>query len=405
VTTTPATSSSTNAANTTGNNNGPQQPATVSTHNPLTPQRSIITVVNASGCVATTTTTTSTGATNNTNTITNTITNPNQLVSTTNSSTSSYSYNPNGTVEEYLIETHLIEPAQSIMRAPKLGTNTGGILASGGSSSAIPAAGGLSPLEEDDAASFTVPPVGELPVDELDNEMELELFFDKKTRRRQRLKLKREQQQQLLDEDERIIFCTSSQINWAIGSCITLAVMLAFPQLFAYEIKQNVVSVSPSALPTPPIPANTSDQSLDNAANQAALNEFNRMYENIYFIEEDRPTRVGGWFGIGTRTDSFLSFSYAKSVSKALGFSVRINADTAYGREVLQQMKRTHAKFFSFKEYFRLATNQYDYCHMLKNSHAPGKNEQSEYDLSTMNKVVVMLSKILFQINFINEDP
>ncbi len=397
----------TSSSTTNANNNGPQSTTTTTNpHHPLLNQRSIITVVNASGVA-----TTSIGATsqsnnpNTNNTATtsnnnNSIANPNQLVSTTNSSTSSYIYNPNGTVEEYLIETHLIEPAQAIVRSPKIGvpTTSGGILVSGGSSTVLPTVGGLSPLEEDDDdnASFVMPPVGDLAVDALDNETELELFFDKKTRRRQRLKLKREQQQQLLDEDERIVFCTSSQITWAIGSSIALAVLLAFPQLFAYEIKQNVVSVSPSTLPMPPTTPSPSDVSADMAAAQNALNEFNRMYENIYFIEEDRPTSTS-WFG-GARANSFLSFSYAKSVSKALGFSVRINAETEYGRQVLHQMRRTHAKFFSFREYFRLATNQYDYCHMLKNSHAPGKTEQAEYDLSTMNKVIVMLSTSHFYL-------
>jgi hypothetical protein len=356
---------------------------------------------------------------------------PHQLVSTTNSSTSSYSYNPNGTVEEYLIETHLIEPSLAAAATaatlapttpvivPRITTTSGSGCLTQQLSTEIQThhrhhshnhnnhnhqhqQQQLSP--EDDEFMMMMPPAAAHD----DPDPDLELFFDKKTRRRQRLKLKREQQQQHLDEDEKIVFCTHAQITYAIASAIILAFLLAFPQFFAYEIRQNVVSVSPSRLPEPPLPSGADDKD----AAHVAMSDFSSQYANIYFIEEDRPaagitSAAASWFygsASGGGDLNHDSLSYTRSVCKALGFSVKINADDATSRRVYAQMRKTHNRFFSFKEYFRLVTNQYDYCNMLKNSRPPGATEQAVNNLATMNKVIVMLSEwLLFTLIFFLE--
>ena len=198
---------------------------------------------------------------------------------------------------------------------------------------------------------------------------------------------------------------------YAIGSAVALAFLLASPQLFAYEIKQNQLSVSPSVLPVPPTTASPSGGGGGGGGDSPDLNnaiaEFNRQYENVYFIDEDQPASSSSTRTALVRlpppsTSSLVrrllnhSLSYTASVCKALGFSVRIDADKSESKLLYARMRRTHSKFFVFNEYFRLATNSYDYCNMLKNSPALYRENQ-DYDEAN-NSMLVLLSKRLFFI-------
>ena len=66
------------------------------------------------------------------------------------------------------------------------------------------------------------------------------------------------------------IFCKAKTVYYSIFSVVFFSLMLVFPQLFAYEIKQNEISLSPSPMPT-------SNKALESMAN----------YENFYFVESD----------------------------------------------------------------------------------------------------------------------
>lgn len=75
-------------------------------------------------------------------------------------------------------------------------------------------------------------------------------------------------QEQSIETDR--IFCKAKTVYYSIFSVVLFSVLLAFPQLFAYEVKQTQISISPSAMPT-------SAKALDVIA----------AYENFFFVEND----------------------------------------------------------------------------------------------------------------------
>jgi hypothetical protein len=277
--------------------------------------------------------------------------------STTNSSSSSYSYNPNnGTVEEIMIETDLLDEIDH----PE----------------AI-----IIDDEKDDAF-----------MEEL-NVYDLENLFDGnkklKNKRKSMKKLKQAARQAKLDEDERIIFCKPSQISYSIFFIIFFAVLLVYPQLIAFEIKQNVISISPSEMP---VPITTPNPQMSTNLNM----DFNRMYENVYFIEDDQSSYNGvdGGFSDEHRSggnDFMYKLSLVRAVHKALGLSIRFNLSTHRNQQILNRMKFTHSKFFTLREYFRLATNQYDFCNMIKN--VPIPSEQKNSLIIKKPKITLLKSK------------
>lgn len=65
------------------------------------------------------------------------------------------------------------------------------------------------------------------------------------------------------------IFCKTKTVYYSIFSIVLFSLMLAFPQIFAYEIKQNQISLSPWPMPKAGSPESISS------------------YEHIYFVEGD----------------------------------------------------------------------------------------------------------------------
>lgn len=64
------------------------------------------------------------------------------------------------------------------------------------------------------------------------------------------------------------IFCSPKTILYSIFTIVFFSFLLAFPQIFAYEIKQNEISISPSKIPD-------------------VINTIDSSQANIYFVEPD----------------------------------------------------------------------------------------------------------------------
>lgn len=206
------------------------------------------------------------------------------------------------------------------------------------------------------------------------------MFFDKKTLKRREKQRNKQRQLDHLDEDEKVIFCTNKQILYAIGSTVFVAFILVFPQFFGFEVKQTFLSISPSVLPD--ILAPTTSSPLDGSSSGQVF----RGYENVYFIEDDetRVDEFGQSFSKRWKIERYLAMrnlSYTNTMYKAMGMWMRVVMTSNKSKDVFYQMARTHASFFSFREYFRLASNQYDYCNLLKNSIIEPKPQSNKITL------------------------
>lgn len=70
------------------------------------------------------------------------------------------------------------------------------------------------------------------------------------------------------------IFCKTKTIYYSIFSIVFFSLVLAFPQIFAYEIRQNEISLSPSRMPK-------------GGGGGSDMTPPTSSYEHIYFVEAD----------------------------------------------------------------------------------------------------------------------
>lgn len=154
------------------------------------------------------------------------------------------------------------------------------------------------------------------------------------------------------DADDEIRFFEPKTIVCSIISILLFSVFLAVPQMLAFEVKHNLVTISPSPMPAP-------QPNSDNP----------KTYENIFFIEKNSVLDYEKMNRKGTKNMRNIDyFSYSKKIAQALGFTVRIHQDDTESIEILNRMRKTHSKFFTLTGYFNLASKQYELCNMVKNS-------------------------------------
>ena len=150
------------------------------------------------------------------------------------------------------------------------------------------------------------------------------------------------------------IFCKPKTVYYSVLSILVFSLMLAFPQIFAYEIKQNEISLSPSRMP----------KSTDTA----------ESYQHIYFVEADHISSINNSaeFNQHVKEESLFrllnrtSLSYSDTVGRALAYAIRIDKNKY--NDILKRMKKTHHRFFTPTGFFNLVSKQYGFCNMLKNS-------------------------------------
>lgn len=99
--------------------------------------------------------------------------------------------------------------------------------------------------------------------------------------------------------------------------------------MYAYEVKQNMISISPSPMPQLPLNADTLP---------------NKPYENVYFIAKDLVNDYAKKETFTEKQNFFQNLSFSKNIARALGLSVKFLNETSL--EELK-MRKTHSKFFT----------------------------------------------------------
>ncbi|CAF0735513.1 unnamed protein product [Brachionus calyciflorus] len=153
-----------------------------------------------------------------------------------------------------------------------------------------------------------------------------EANFDQK---RKRKKLKNEHD---------ISFFSPKVIRYSTFTIILFSVFLALPQLFGFEVKENILTLSPSPM--------------------SIFSE----NDNIYYIQSD------DFNSSKTQNLKYLKKKLDQSNMRrnlALGFVLRTQMDKNTN-EIINRMKRTHKKFFTQEGFFNLASKDYNFCSLVK---------------------------------------
>lgn len=157
--------------------------------------------------------------------------------------------------------------------------------------------------------------------------------------------------------------------------------MLAMPNYYAFEVKNNTVTVSPTRMPT-----------VTNEELKAILN-------NIYFIKDEvMPTNPN--YHRNSSQQQATSLLYSNNMAKAYGLNLVI---TNQQMRVLSRIRRTYDKFFNVTGAFDLASQHYRLCNTLENKRRwkkpPKKTNSPDY---VANSKPVDVENYLHKIRILN---
>ena len=156
------------------------------------------------------------------------------------------------------------------------------------------------------------------------------------------------------DFEDTNVFCSSKNIRYSITTTVLVAVLLALPQLFAYEIKQSVIGVSPSKI-----------------SEQYINSDSIKTYENIYFIKEelreDKPVFQAADYNMPKIENEIRlsDIAYSKQMSRAYGLALEIDKNQTIA---LNKLKTTYSNFFTLSGLFDLASKRYELCNSIRNN-------------------------------------
>lgn len=174
---------------------------------------------------------------------------------------------------------------------------------------------------------------------------------------------------QLDAEIEETSFCKPNTIFYAIVTIAVLAVLLAFPQIFAHEIKQNLVTITPTPLPS----------------------SFLANNENliVYYIPQDQELDI--------INKNKISYDFTSNIGQAYAISVKLGQDKE-SKSVFNLMRKTHSSFFTQSGYYDLASREYHFCNIVKNN-KPSRTRLLKSNAATSTKRIkknINTSKTLF---------
>ena len=197
------------------------------------------------------------------------------------------------------------------------------------------------------------------------------------------------------DPDDSAIFCERKQILYSIFTVIFLSLVLGFPQIFAYDVTENIINVSPSSIPT------------------YINSENSKTFENVYFIQEEveedqfpelifkttttnlyneKTTQTSLKLDFSQKIQTISNFSYSTNVAKAYGITIDMNLQHY---NILAKLKNTHSRFFSINGIYNFASKRYQLCNTLQNSNRYEKPKKYtdpsiNFTLSTLDDILLV---------------
>jgi hypothetical protein len=170
-----------------------------------------------------------------------------------------------------------------------------------------------------------------------------------------------------------------------------ISFLLAFPQIFAYDIRQNRITISPTPQPPP----------------RYILNTDTRVYEHVIFIPKDDSYDINNQDYIlnnkinknNLKKKKPIDLRYSSNIAKAYAMSIKFDQDPQT-RSILDNMRKTHMKFFTSNGFFQLASKNYDWCNMVKNIDLVKVTSQQEE--TTTTKQNTLLTTQIPQVDTLN---
>jgi hypothetical protein len=148
------------------------------------------------------------------------------------------------------------------------------------------------------------------------------------------------------------VYCPEKKIVISILMIVFCASLLALPQMFAYEINQIFLSVSPL--------------SLVNAKNKL-IDQQQHMPLDVYYIPQDSDKN--DYYIQKTQ----MKFDYSSNIAKAYALTIQFHVENDQVKLMVESMKKTHSNFFSPASYFYLASRNYDFCNLIENTETASK--------------------------------
>lgn len=141
-----------------------------------------------------------------------------------------------------------------------------------------------------------------------------------------------------IPKSDQVTFFSKKVVKFSRSSIIILSILVAIPQFYGFNVRENMLAISPSTIPK----------------NFVEENDF-------YFVRHDKQKLKNSTCNSGT-FDSKRSYMLR---NLALGFVLRTQLDKKTN-DTISKMKNTHKNFFTQQGFLSLASMKYSYCNIVK---------------------------------------